>query len=148
MLTLQASVTVAKKLASGTCLQQARVGTGPTTHDVLGGPQMSAISPETFDVNEDPSCNPRPSPAQQPSAKRIGEPQLAGEAATDLPLTGGPTPMQLLDIDLTSVPQLVGRAAAGLLLARGPPLVQLAPGGPSSVLQLAGEAAVVPLHSK
>ncbi|KAJ9514798.1 hypothetical protein QJQ45_028478 [Haematococcus lacustris] len=35
--------------------RQARVGTGPTTHDVLGGPQMSAISPETFDVNEDPS---------------------------------------------------------------------------------------------
>ncbi|GFH06152.1 hypothetical protein HaLaN_00732, partial [Haematococcus lacustris] len=33
----------------------ARVGTGPTTHDVLGGLQMSAISPETFDVNEDPS---------------------------------------------------------------------------------------------
>ncbi|KAJ9530041.1 hypothetical protein QJQ45_023321, partial [Haematococcus lacustris] len=35
--------------------RQARVGTGPTTHDGLGGPQMSAISPETFDVNEDPS---------------------------------------------------------------------------------------------
>ncbi|KAJ9531026.1 hypothetical protein QJQ45_000974 [Haematococcus lacustris] len=52
-------------------LRQARVGTGPTTHDVLGGPQMSAISLETFDVNEDPLCNPRPSPAQQPSAKKI-----------------------------------------------------------------------------
>ncbi|KAJ9515031.1 hypothetical protein QJQ45_017055, partial [Haematococcus lacustris] len=76
--------------------RQARVGTGPTTHDVLGGPQMSAISHQTLDVNKDPSfvsplctslCSLRPSPAQQPYAKRIAPggpssvPQLAGEAA-------------------------------------------------------------------
>ncbi|KAJ9520340.1 hypothetical protein QJQ45_030324 [Haematococcus lacustris] len=99
-------------------------------------------------INTSPLCtslrSPRPSPAQQPSAKRIG----GGGGSYRPTANGGPTPMQLLDTDLTSVSQLVGRAATGLPLARGAPLVRLAPGGPSSVPQLAGEAAVVPLHSK
>ncbi|KAJ9512248.1 hypothetical protein QJQ45_012806 [Haematococcus lacustris] len=66
-------------MAQSSLPRQARVGTGPTTHDVLGGPQMSAISPETFDVNEDPSSGGE-------GSRRLA----AGEGATPIATgTGG-----------------------------------------------------------
>ncbi|KAJ9506098.1 hypothetical protein QJQ45_016583 [Haematococcus lacustris] len=145
-------------------MRQARVGTGPTTHRVLGGPQMSAINPQTLDVNEDPSygimsplegnlwqlggipspcpvtsplstslCSPRPSPAQQPSAKRIGggggsyrpaadggaHPNATAPGGADLCAAAGGEGSRRLAAGEGATPSATGAGGADLCAAAG-----------------------------